>query len=153
MKLIPDRSAIQTWIFPTNFKKRDYQFSISHACLFDNTIVALPTGMGKTFIAGVVMLNCESTNVRASHCCTDFRSDYRWFPKGKVVFVAPTKPLVHQQIEACHQACGIPWHDAIELTGETKAQERVEFVRGVYLHNNISRSDTGRSGNQSASFT
>ncbi|CEL57534.1 fanconi anemia group M protein [Rhizoctonia solani AG-1 IB] len=42
---------------------------------------------------------------------------YTWFPTGKVVFVAPTKPLVAQQIEACHESCGIPGRDAIELTG------------------------------------
>ena len=47
------------WIYPLNQPKRDYQFNIVKHCLFDNTLVALPTGLGKTFIAGVVMLNCE----------------------------------------------------------------------------------------------
>ncbi|KAG6845650.1 hypothetical protein H0H87_005857 [Tephrocybe sp. NHM501043] len=69
--------------------------------------VALPTGLGKTFIAGVVMLNY-----------------YRWFPEGKVVFVAPTKPLVAQQVEACHQICGIPGCDAAELTGQIQKPTR-----------------------------
>ncbi|KAI9445432.1 P-loop containing nucleoside triphosphate hydrolase protein [Lactarius indigo] len=100
MKLQPDLLAAQRWIFPLNRPKRDYQFNISRNCLFDNALVALPTGLGKTFIAGVVMLNF-----------------YRWFPEGKVVFVAPTKPLVAQQVEACHKTCGIPGSDAIELTG------------------------------------
>ncbi|KAF8499186.1 P-loop containing nucleoside triphosphate hydrolase protein [Russula emetica] len=100
MKLQPDLLAAQRWIFPLNRPKRDYQFNISRHCLFDNALVALPTGLGKTFIAGVVMLNF-----------------YRWFPEGKLVFVAPTKPLVAQQIDACHKTCGIPGRDAIELTG------------------------------------
>ncbi|KAJ7783523.1 hypothetical protein DFH07DRAFT_726924 [Mycena maculata] len=101
MKLRPDLLEAKHWIYPLNQPKRDYQYNIVKHCLFDNTIVALPTGLGKTFVAGVVMLNF-----------------YRWFPEGKVVFVAPTKPLVAQQIDACHKTCGIPGSDAIELTGQ-----------------------------------
>ncbi|KAH9964439.1 hypothetical protein BC827DRAFT_1187103 [Russula dissimulans] len=100
MKLQTDPLAAKRWLYPLNKPKRDYQFNISRHCLFDNVLVALPTGLGKTFIAGVVMLNF-----------------YRWFPEGKIVFVAPTKPLVAQQIDACHKTCGIPGRDAIELTG------------------------------------
>ncbi|KAF9499889.1 P-loop containing nucleoside triphosphate hydrolase protein [Pleurotus eryngii] len=101
MKLEPDLLEARHWIYPLNRPKRDYQFNIVKHSLFENTLVALPTGLGKTFIAGVVMLNY-----------------YRWFPEGKVVFVAPTKPLVSQQIDACHRVCGIPGNDAIELTGD-----------------------------------
>ena len=60
MKLKPDLLAAKEWIYPLNRPRRDYQLNISKRCLFDNTLVALPTGLGKTFIAGVVMLNCES---------------------------------------------------------------------------------------------
>ena len=54
-------------------------------------------------------------------------TDNRWFPSGKVVFVAPPKPLA-QQIEACHQTCGIPGSDTIELTGEVSSKNRFEAV-------------------------
>ncbi|KAJ7071266.1 P-loop containing nucleoside triphosphate hydrolase protein [Mycena amicta] len=107
MKLRPDLLEAKHWVYPLNHPKRSYQYNIVKHCLFDNTIVALPTGLGKTFVAGVVMLNY-----------------YRWFPDGKVVFVAPTKPLVSQQIEACHKTCGIPGSDAIELTGENPVAMR-----------------------------
>ncbi|CAE6524443.1 unnamed protein product [Rhizoctonia solani] len=100
MRCKPDPKTIGNWTFPLNKEKRDYQYNIISHSLFDNTLVSLPTGLGKTFIAGSVMLNF-----------------YNWFPTGKVVFVAPTKPLVAQQIEACHESCGIPGRDAIELTG------------------------------------
>jgi ERCC4-related helicase len=49
-----------------DFEKRDYQFNIVQVSLYHNTLVCLPTGLGKTFIAAVVMLNF-----------------YRWFTKGK----------------------------------------------------------------------
>jgi ATP-dependent DNA helicase MPH1 len=58
MKLKPDPYEARHFVYPLNRPKRDYQFNIVQHCLFENTLVALPTGLGKTFIAGVVMLNC-----------------------------------------------------------------------------------------------
>lgn len=58
MKLKPDLLEAKHWIYPINRPKRDYQYNIVKNCLFNNTLVALPTGLGKTLIAGVVMLNC-----------------------------------------------------------------------------------------------
>ncbi len=52
-----DNEAGRTWIYPTNYPVRQYQFNIVKSCLFDNTLVSLPTGLGKTFIAAVVMYN------------------------------------------------------------------------------------------------
>ncbi|KAJ7107659.1 hypothetical protein C8R43DRAFT_1163829, partial [Mycena crocata] len=128
MKLKPDLLEAKHWIYPLNQPKRDYQYNIVRHCLFENTIVALPTGLGKTFVAGVVMLNF-----------------YRWFPEGKVVFVAPTKPLVAQQIDACHKTCGIPGTDAIELTGQNPRpmrarawkEKRVFYMTPQTLNNDL----------------
>ncbi|XP_057639292.1 Fanconi anemia group M protein isoform X2 [Chionomys nivalis] len=97
------------WIYPTNCPVRDYQLHISRTALFCNTLVCLPTGLGKTFIAAVVMYNF-----------------YRWFPSGKVVFMAPTKPLVTQQMEACFHVMGIPQSHMAEMTGSTQAVNRKE---------------------------
>ncbi|KAH9950517.1 P-loop containing nucleoside triphosphate hydrolase protein [Amylocystis lapponica] len=119
MKLVPDLLAARRWIYPLNQPKRDYQFNIVKHSLFENTLVALPTGLGKTFIAGVVMLNF-----------------YNWFPEGKVIFVAPTKPLVAQQIDACHKTCGIPGSHAAELHGDvvrTKRAKAYDEKRVFYM--------------------
>ena len=80
-----DPILCREWIYPTNKDIRQYQCNIAKNALTWNTLVVLPTGLGKTLIAAVVMYNY-----------------YRWFPTGKIVFMAPTKPLVAQQIEACH---------------------------------------------------
>lgn len=95
-----DLSSGNTWIYPENYPVREYQFNIVKSVLYQNTLVCLPTGLGKTFIAAVVMYNF-----------------WRWYPYGKIVFLAPTKPLVAQQIDACYEVMGIPSIDMMELTG------------------------------------
>ncbi|SCZ98981.1 BZ3500_MvSof-1268-A1-R1_Chr3-1g05746 [Microbotryum saponariae] len=109
MKCEPDREAIKTWVYPVQADKplRKYQYDIVYIALLNNTLVSLPTGLGKTFIAACVMLNF-----------------YRWFPRGKIVFLAPSRPLVRQQIIACHSATGIPQEHCVELTGSTTPKLR-----------------------------
>lgn len=128
MKPRPDLLEGKHWIYPLNQPKRDYQYNIVKNCLFENTIVALPTGLGKTFIAGVVMLNCTRQSCGFSLACLILPSVYRWFPEGRVVFIAPSRPLVSQQIDASHKTCGIPGNDATELTGHNPAPMRARVV-------------------------
>jgi len=52
-----DHEAVQTWIYPTNVQIRDYQKYMVEKALFTNSLIVLPTGLGKTFIAAVVMYN------------------------------------------------------------------------------------------------
>lgn len=102
IEVIPgfDLEAGNVWVYPTNYPIRNYQYDIVEQALYKNTLVTLPTGLGKTFIAAVIMYNF-----------------YRWYPQGKVIFMAPTKPLVAQQIEACYNIMGIPQSDTAEMTG------------------------------------
>ena len=39
------------------------------------------------------------------------------------MFLAPTRPLVEQQADACHLKMGIPYIDSIALTGSTKKDD------------------------------
>jgi ATP-dependent DNA helicase MPH1 len=125
-----DRIAAKTWIYPTNKTFRDYQFNIVQRALFENVLVSLPTGLGKTFIAAVVMYNF-----------------YRWFPKSKIVFVAPTRPLVAQQVDACFHICGVPYSATAELTGTNQlavreaayAERRVFYMTPQTLANDLKR--------------
>ncbi|XP_073148428.1 DEAD-box ATP-dependent RNA helicase FANCM isoform X2 [Henckelia pumila] len=52
---------------------------------------------------------------------------FRWFPEGKIVFAAPTRPLVMQQIEACHKIVGIPQEWTIDMTGQTSPAIRADL--------------------------
>lgn len=96
-----------TWEYPSNsaYQDRIYQLQIVATALFNNTLVSLPTGLGKTFIAAVVMWNY-----------------YRWFPAGQVVFLAPTRPLVSQQIEACYKIVGMPASDTAHMQACAKGR-------------------------------
>ncbi|KAJ3256875.1 3'-5' DNA helicase [Boothiomyces macroporosus] len=49
---------------------------------------------------------------------------YRWFPLSIIVFMAPTRPLVNQQIDACFKITGIPQDDTVELTGHSSVELR-----------------------------
>ncbi len=123
-----DQRSARYWVYPTNYPPRDYQINICKQALFINTLVCLPTGLGKTLIAAVVMYNF-----------------YCWFPTGminilllfllcgalfiplnpgKVIFLAPSKPLVQQQISACHDIMGIPECDTAHLEGSVQAEKR-----------------------------
>ncbi|KAK4681986.1 3'-5' DNA helicase [Podospora pseudoanserina] len=122
---------LSTWVYPLNLGPiRDYQFTIVNSALFNNTLVALPTGLGKTFIAATVMLNF-----------------YRWTKRGKIVFVAPTKPLASQQVKACLDVAGIPRSEATLLTGETAPAlreaewetKRLFFMTPQTLQNDLSK--------------
>jgi ERCC4-related helicase len=107
-----DPSTIGRWVYPTNVSERSYQFEISSVAVKHNTLVCLPTGLGKTLIASVVMYNF-----------------YRWFPSGRCVFLAPTRPLVHQQVSAVRRVVGLPLREFAELTGSMRSDARQEAWR------------------------
>ncbi|NXK22493.1 FANCM protein, partial [Arenaria interpres] len=107
-------AAGSIWIYPTNYPVRGYQLRMARAALLANTLVCLPTGLGKTFVAAVVMYNF-----------------YRWFPSGKVLFLAPTKPLVAQQMEA--------WGTQALSRRELWTTKKVFFLTPQIMVNDLSR--------------
>ncbi|KAH8602598.1 hypothetical protein B0O99DRAFT_587690 [Bisporella sp. PMI_857] len=122
--------TLDTWVYPKNLgDTRQYQYSIVKNGLFNNLLVALPTGLGKTFIAATIMYNY-----------------FRWTNDAQIVFVAPTKPLVAQQVEACFNIVGLPRSSTTLLTGDQvpalRAEEweskRVFFMTPQTLINDLS---------------
>ncbi|MFA5269512.1 MAG: DEAD/DEAH box helicase [Methanoregula sp.] len=67
-------------ILPDSLESREYQLSIAMKALDANTMVILPTGLGKTAVALLVA---------ASRLYNE---------KGKILMLAPTKPLVEQHL-------------------------------------------------------
>ena len=107
------KSELDSWIYPANKTFRTYQFKIVRTCLFENTLVTLPTGLGKTFIASTVIYNF-----------------WRWFTDGLIFFVAPTKPLVSQQAQSfASTITEIPLPQICELTGNQPKKKRIELYQ------------------------
>ncbi|MFQ6013267.1 MAG: DEAD/DEAH box helicase, partial [Thermoplasmata archaeon] len=92
-------------LVPGELEERAYQVNIARACLERSTLVVLPTGMGKTVVALLVL--AERLRQGA----------------GRVLFLAPTKPLVEQHAAFLRARL----RDEIEtgvLTGEVAPADR-----------------------------
>ncbi len=86
---------------------RQYQQKIFETCTKKNCLVVLPTGLGKTLIA--LMLTIKRMQK---------------FPREKVVFLAPTKPLAEQHLEFFRKHLPELFADMQLFTGAVKAEKR-----------------------------
>lgn len=110
-----DKNAGNSWLFPLHkYEKREYQFKISQTCLFNNTLVCLPTGLGKTFIASVVIYNF-----------------YRWFPKSKIIFMVSltTSICIDYEPESHNFTSSRPTHAPSSTSKSTHATKSLEFQK------------------------
>ncbi|MEM3608549.1 MAG: ERCC4 domain-containing protein [Candidatus Bathyarchaeia archaeon] len=98
-------NPILNWGF---VEARSYQLSIASKALKENTLVVLPTGLGKTIIAALV----------AAHRLQEF-------PDGRVVMLAPTKPLAYQHRRSLGVALRLPPDQIVAVTGEDPPEKRV----------------------------
>jgi len=84
---------------------RAYQLAIASSALQKgNTLVVLPTGLGKTLIAFLVM--------------------EQKLKEGRVFFLAPTKPLVQQHFRTFLASTNFPQGDCALITGEIAPKNR-----------------------------
>ena len=86
---------------------RDYQKNIFETAREKNTLVVLPTGLGKTLIA--LMLAVER---KTKH------------PADKIVFLAPTRPLAEQHFEYFKKHLSELFAELALFTGEVPAEKR-----------------------------
>ena len=90
-------------------EKREYQVNIARSALRGNTLVVLPTGLGKTIIA--ILLMVEVLHRKG----------------GKILFLAPTKPLVEQHVRSIKSITKI--ENVALLTGEVRKNMRKEAIK------------------------
>ncbi len=93
-----------------DFKPRLYQETIFNTASKSNTLVVLPTGMGKTAIA--LML--------AAHRLTQY-------PNSKILILAPTKPLVEQHKQTFEKYLDIDPAKLAVFTGFVSPEKRAKL--------------------------
>jgi len=86
-------------------EERDYQLNIAEVAKDNSTLVVIPTGMGKTIIAFMVMADVKYKD-----------------PDGKILFLAPTKPLVNQHAGDIRELLELD--EPKVFTGDVKPEER-----------------------------
>jgi Fanconi anemia group M protein len=93
---------------PGVIERRVYQTQLASAARDAHTLVCLPTGLGKTTVSLLV---------------TADRLDA---VGGKVLFLAPTKPLVQQHADFYREALSVPDEEVVVFTGEIRPEDRAD---------------------------
>jgi len=95
------------YVQKNSIEKRDYQVNLSNQAIAENCIVVLPTGLGKTAVALLVIATYLSKGT------------------GGVLFLAPTKVLVNQHYEFLK--ANLTLDDITLITGEDPIQKRTKL--------------------------
>ncbi|MFX1257042.1 MAG: helicase-related protein [Promethearchaeota archaeon] len=92
---------------------RKYQKKIAEKCVNKNSLIVLPTGLGKTIIA--VLVVADTLNL--------------YPPESKVITLAPTRPLINQHYNSFLKFLTIPEEKFIILTGRTPPEKRAKLFK------------------------
>ncbi len=111
--MLQQRYASHPLIYPNTVEERLYQRSIARTALDRNTLVILPTALGKTVISALVVAE------------TLFK--YR---DTRVLVMAPTRPLVMQHKRSFQSMIRLPEEQFVLLTGKTPAEFRSSVWSG-----------------------
>ncbi len=99
-----------------DFKPRLYQETILATAVNQNTLVVLPTGMGKTAIS----LMLAAKRIMS-------------YPKSKVLVLAPTKPLVQQHLNTFKKHFEICEDRLVLFTGMVSPDKRAELWKDANI--------------------
>ena len=98
----------QKYIKPNSVERREFQCNIAQSASNASTLVVLPTGMGKTIIAVLVIAHELSKN------------------NNNILFLSPTKPLVNQHAQSLNNILVL--EDSVGVfTGEVPPEKRIEL--------------------------
>ncbi|MBY9015505.1 MAG: DEAD/DEAH box helicase family protein [Candidatus Lokiarchaeota archaeon] len=87
---------------------RQYQNNIIKRCKGRNSLIVLPTGLGKTII-GILVVGKALEK----------------YPESKIIILAPTRPLVSQHKASCKEFLNIEPDEIISFTGRISPEKRM----------------------------
>ncbi len=96
---------------------RDYQLKIANECADKNSLVVLPTGLGKTIIAVLIASKILEKVPQNS----------------KIIILAPTRPLINQHYETFLKFLKIPEEKLAILTGKIAPENRVDIFNAKQI--------------------
>ena len=99
-----------------NFTPRLYQQTILGTAARHNTLVVLPTGLGKTAIAFLL------TAQRLHN-----------YPNSKILMLAPTKPLCEQHLESFREHLEIAPEKVVLFTGSVQPEKRAQLWKEAQI--------------------
>ncbi|NPE31805.1 DEAD/DEAH box helicase, partial [Methanococcoides sp. SA1] len=94
---------------PDTVEQRLYQLDLAGKALSASTLVVLPTGLGKTIVALLVIASRLQTT------------------GGKALILSPTKPLVEQHATFLRSTLNIPEDEILTFTGAVAPEKREEL--------------------------
>lgn len=97
-----------------DFTPRLYQETIFNTCTSKNTLVVLPTGMGKTALA--MMLAVQRL---------------KQYPETKILFLAPTRPLAEQHMSTFEKHVEASKDKFVLFTGFVSPEKRAELWKSA----------------------
>jgi len=131
--MLQQRYASHPLIYPNTVEERLYQRSIARTALDRNTLVILPTALGKTVISALV----------AAETLHEYRDT-------RVLVMAPTRPLVMQHKRSFQSMIRLPEEQFVLLTGKTPAEFRSSVWSGssrlVFATPQVVRNDLIQNG-------
>ncbi|MFX0006609.1 MAG: DEAD/DEAH box helicase [Candidatus Hermodarchaeota archaeon] len=87
---------------------REYQKNIANSCKNKNSLVILPTGLGKTII-GILLIANRLIK----------------YSNAKIIILAPTRPLVSQHRDSCEKFLDIDVNEIALFTGKIPPEKRI----------------------------
>jgi ERCC4-related helicase len=96
---------------------RQYQYNVLKKCNNQNSLVVLPTGLGKTIIAILLIVK-----------------NLQKYAKSKIIILAPTRPLVWQHYNSCIEFLDIEEDKIVQFTGRVAPQKRIDlFIKSKII--------------------
>ncbi|UCC19667.1 MAG: DEAD/DEAH box helicase [Promethearchaeota archaeon] len=89
---------------------RNYQKNIVNSCKFKNSLVVLPTGLGKTIIGILLIAN-----------------RLKDYSNAKIIILAPTRPLVSQHKASCKKFLDLDENEITLFTGKIPPEKRISL--------------------------
>ncbi len=114
--MVEEKYVEHKYIRPKSIEARLYQQTIFASSLSGNSLVVLPTGLGKTIILALL---------------TARRMEQ--YPSSFILILAPTKPLVEQHLKTFQKVIHIIEDEIIMLSGSTAPEKRIKLWRQAQI--------------------